>query len=89
MDNIQSVGIREFRAHLHKYMQQKQSTIAITSHGEPIGYFIPAKAAPEQRDMATLQEAARQLSALLKAKGVSEDDIVADFQHARQHDLPS
>lgn len=83
METIQSVGIREFRANLHKYTRQSSEPIAITSHGEAIGYYVPAKLEPSQQDLAALQEAIRQLSALLAAHGVSEEEIVADFKAAR------
>jgi PHD/YefM family antitoxin component YafN of YafNO toxin-antitoxin module len=48
MERIQSVAIREFRANLHKYTRQASDPIAITSHGEAIGYYVPVRLAPEQ-----------------------------------------
>ena len=86
---IQSIGLREFRAHLHKYTKTSQDPLVITSHGETIGYFIPAQPTPQAQDLAALKAAVRQLAALLAASGVQADEIVADFQHARQHDLLS
>jgi len=84
MDEIKSVGVREFRANLHKYTRQTQNPIAITSRGEPIGYFIPAKPAPDKQDLIALREAARKLYQLLEATGVDEDDIIQDFQNSRR-----
>lgn len=83
---LQSVGLREFRAHLHKYTQQGDEPIAITSHGETIGYYIPARPAPQMQHFLTLKEAVRKLAAVLDASGIDADDIVADFQAERQRD---
>lgn len=83
---LQSVGLREFRAHLHKYTRQSQDPIVITSHGEAIGYYIPAKPVPQAQDFAALQEAARKIASLLAAAGVDEDEIVADFQKVTVRD---
>lgn len=43
MSAIKLVGIREFRAHLYKYTRENQEPIALTNHGETIGYYIPAQ----------------------------------------------
>jgi antitoxin (DNA-binding transcriptional repressor) of toxin-antitoxin stability system len=86
MEGMQSVSVREFRANLHKYTRQSSEPIAITSHGEAIGYFVPAKPHPDQQDIAALQEAVRKITALLEAQGVSEEEIIADFQAIRVGD---
>lgn len=83
---LQSVGLREFRAHLHKYTRQQDDPIAITSHGETIGYYIPAQPSPQAQQFSALQKAVRKLAAILDASGVDADDIVADFQIERQRD---
>lgn len=84
---IQSIGLREFRTNLHKYTRTSQAPLVITAHGETIGYFIPAQPTPQAQDLAALKTAVRQLATLLAASGVQADEIVADFQQARQHDL--
>ena len=86
---LQTVGIREFRTHLHKYTRQNKEPITITSHGEPIGYYIPVGKSPQERDFTALLEATEKLSALLKEKGISVDEMVADFQDARRQDNDS
>ncbi len=82
MSAIESVGIREFRAHLYKYTRENQEPIALTSHGETIGYYIPAQ--PQKKDIESLRQAITKLSNMLAEKGLSEDDIVADFQELRK-----
>ena len=86
---LQSVGLREFRTHLHKYTRQGEEPIAITSHGETIGYFIPARPAPQAQHFTALKQAVRKLAAILESSGVDADDIVADFQAERQREQPS
>ncbi|MEN8173530.1 MAG: prevent-host-death family protein [Chloroflexota bacterium] len=83
---LQTVGIREFRTHLHKYTRQNKEPITITSHGEPIGYYIPVGRSPQERDFTALLEATKKLSALLEEKGISVDEMVAGFQDARRRD---
>jgi PHD/YefM family antitoxin component YafN of YafNO toxin-antitoxin module len=81
---IQSVGIKEFRANLHKYTQQTSEPIAITSHGVPIGYYIPTQPSPQKQDLIALQEAVQKIKQLLEIKGISEDDLLADFENAKK-----
>lgn len=81
---MQSVGLREFRANLHKYTRQGLDPIIVTSHGATIGYFIPARPSAHEQDLAALKEAVRKITALLESSGVQEEEIIADFQKARQ-----
>ncbi|MBE9259915.1 MULTISPECIES: type II toxin-antitoxin system Phd/YefM family antitoxin [Aphanizomenonaceae] len=82
--DIQSVGIKEFRANLHKYTQQTSEPIAITSHGVPIGYYIPTQPTPQKQDLMALQAAVQKIQQLLETRGISEDELLADFQNARE-----
>lgn len=51
--------------------------------GIPIGYFIPARHKRSEAERTALKEAAAQLDALLAAKGVTEEELVADFKRWR------
>lgn len=82
--DIQSVGIKEFRANLHKYTQQTSEPIAITSHGVPIGYYIPTQPTPQKQDLMALQAAVQKIKQLLETRGISEDELFTDFQNARE-----
>jgi PHD/YefM family antitoxin component YafN of YafNO toxin-antitoxin module len=82
--DIQSVGIKEFRANLHKYTQQTSEPIAITSHGVPIGYYIPTQPTPQKQDLIALQEAVQKIQQLLETRGISENELFADFQNAKE-----
>jgi PHD/YefM family antitoxin component YafN of YafNO toxin-antitoxin module len=81
---IQSVGIKEFRANLQKYTKQTSEAIAITSHGVPIGYYIPTQPTAQKPDFIALQEAAEKIRQLLETKGITEDNLLADFQNAQK-----
>jgi len=82
MDHV-TVGIREFRENLASYLLETNAPVAITRHGDTIGYYIPARRKRTETERAALQEAAARLEELLAAKGVAEDDVVADFQRWR------
>ncbi len=78
-----TVGIREFRENLAVYLLESDAPVAITRHGDTIGYFIPTRHKRSVAERTALKEAAAQLDALLAAKGITEDELVADFKHWR------
>ncbi len=86
MENIESVGIREFRANLHKYTTAGDAPIAVTSHGRPIGYYIPARPSPQKEDFKALKVAMGKLSSMLEESGLIEDEAVEEFDRLRKRD---
>jgi antitoxin (DNA-binding transcriptional repressor) of toxin-antitoxin stability system len=82
MDPI-TVGIREFRENLATYLLESDTPVAITRHGDTIGYFIPTRRKRTETERAALKQAAARLDELLAAKGVAEDDLAADFKRWR------
>ena len=82
MDQV-TVGIREFRENLAAYLLETDAPVAITRHGDTIGYYIPARRKRTETERAALQVAATRLEELLAAKGLAEDDVVADFKRWR------
>jgi PHD/YefM family antitoxin component YafN of YafNO toxin-antitoxin module len=77
------VGMREFRDKLATYLLESETPVAITRHGDTIGYFIPARRKRSDADKAALKEAAVRWQETLEAEGVSEDEIVAEFKKWR------
>lgn len=77
------VGIREFRTHLPHYLLETGQPVAVTRHGETIGYFIPSREAKTADDVAALKSAAARLDELLAAEGVSEEELISDFRQRR------
>ncbi len=76
------VGIREFRADLAGYIAAS-SPVAVTRHGQTVGYFIPVHGQAEA-DLAALKKASESLDKLLSVQGVDAEDVVADFKKARK-----
>jgi len=77
------VGIREFRENLASYLEALDP-VAITRHGETIGFFIPTRRRQENEDILALRSAAERLDSMLQAAGVSEDEPISDFKKARR-----
>ena len=77
------VGIREFRDKLATYLLETEVPIAITRHGDTVGYYIPSRHKPSEADRAALKEAASRLQAALAAEGISEEEILKDFKKWR------
>jgi antitoxin (DNA-binding transcriptional repressor) of toxin-antitoxin stability system len=76
------VGIREFRADLAEYIAAS-SPVAVTRHGQTVGYFIPVHGQAEA-DLVALKKASQSLDKLLTAQGVDLEEIVSDFKKARK-----
>jgi antitoxin (DNA-binding transcriptional repressor) of toxin-antitoxin stability system len=76
------IGIREFREKLASILQAS-GPVAITRHGETVGYYIPARPSRKTADLDALRRAAQQLDALLAASGATEDELLNEFKEAR------
>ena len=77
------VGIREFRDKLATYLLETETPVAITRHGDTVGYFIPTRRRRSDADKEALREAATRWQEILDNEGISEDDAVADFKEWR------
>lgn len=85
------VGVKEFRAKLPSYLEST-SPVAITRHGETIGYYIPTRRGRNQVEMDALKLAAEKLAAMMAVLNISEDDIVtcvADEEDIRRSFAPA
>ena len=78
------VGIREFRENLATYLLETDETVAVTRHGDTVGYYIPARRKRSETEKATLKEVASRLQQEMAAAGVTEDEIVQDFKRWRR-----
>ena len=78
------VGIREFREKLASYLLENEETVAITRHGDTVGYYIPARRKRAEAERVALKEAASRLRQALAAEGISEDEIVENFKRWRK-----
>jgi hypothetical protein len=76
------VGIREFRAGMAEFIASS-TPVAVTRHGQTIGYFIPTHGQVEA-DIASLKKASKTLDRLLAAKSIDVEAVVAEFKTARK-----
>ena len=80
---ITKVGIREFRSGLAEFIASN-SAVAITRHGQTVGYFIPTNGHTES-DMTALKNASKALDKILAAKKIDIESVVSDFKIARRN----
>ena len=78
------VGIREFREKLATYLLETDETVAITRHGDTVGYYVPARRKRTETERAALKEAAARLQQEMAAAGVTEEEIIEDFKRWRR-----
>lgn len=76
------VGIREFRSGLAEYIKS-DTPLAITRHGQTVGYFIPTRDQGEA-EVAALKQAGKVLDELLAHREIDTEAVVADFRRVRR-----
>jgi PHD/YefM family antitoxin component YafN of YafNO toxin-antitoxin module len=77
------VGIREFRERLANYLLQTDKPVAITRHGDTVGYYLPTRRKRSETERAALKAAAR-LQEILASAGLREEEIIEDFKRWRR-----
>ncbi len=82
MGQLIRVGVREFREDLAEYLDSS-TPVAITRHGQTVGYYIPARRQVQEQELLALKRAVEQLEALLVEHGISEEEVVREFQARR------
>jgi ethanolamine utilization cobalamin adenosyltransferase len=56
----EKIGIREFRENLTDYLETER-LLAITRHGETLGFYIPARKRNREAEIDAMRAAARDL----------------------------
>jgi antitoxin (DNA-binding transcriptional repressor) of toxin-antitoxin stability system len=82
-NDMESVGIREFREKLSSFLESA-TPVAITRHGETVGFYIPARRKRNEADLDALRRAGEQLDYLIAAAEATEDELVEDFKELRR-----
>jgi PHD/YefM family antitoxin component YafN of YafNO toxin-antitoxin module len=77
------IGIREFRDKLASYLLESDTPVAITRHGDTVGYYIPARRKRSETERAALKEAAVRMQKILATEGISEEEVLKDFKQWR------
>jgi hypothetical protein len=81
-EQVVRVGVREFREGLAQFLDSP-TPIAVTRHGETVGYYIPARGPLGEGELLALRRAVEKLEALLTERGVSADEVVGEFRSRR------
>jgi hypothetical protein len=84
--STQSVGIREFREKLANYLLESDQPLAITRHGDTIGYYLPVRRKPTPAQLKEFRQAGIRMQKMMEDAGVTEDEIIAEFQRLRQEE---
>jgi len=83
MMETEKVGIREFRENLAGYLEGGKP-LAITRHGETLGFFIPAQKKSRKAEVEAMRAAARELDAMIAAWGSSEDELMREYKEIQR-----
>ncbi len=84
--SILKVGMREFRAHLPQYLMTSLP-VAITRHGETIGFYIPTKHHHNKAELESLKLAVIKLEELLLSQGITEEELFSEFRKLRNAEI--
>jgi len=77
------VGVREFREKLTGYLES-EIPVAITRHGETIGFYVPTRRKPDEKELEALLRAGDKLRGMIAASGASEEELVNEFKAVRK-----
>jgi hypothetical protein len=77
------IGIREFREKLAGYLESGKP-LAITRHGETLGFFIPAHKRSRNAEVEAMRAAARDLDSMIAEWGASEDELMREYKEIRR-----
>ncbi|HXR16025.1 MAG TPA: hypothetical protein VN777_07400 [Terriglobales bacterium] len=77
------VGMREFREKLADYLESG-TPLAITRHGETLGFYIPAQKRSRKAELDAMRAAAKDLDQMISSWGASEDDLISEYKEIRQ-----
>lgn len=79
----EKIGMREFRENLAGYLEAGKP-LAITRHGETLGFYIPAQKKSRKAEVEAMRAAAKELDSMIAAWGASEDDLLQEFKEIRR-----
>jgi antitoxin (DNA-binding transcriptional repressor) of toxin-antitoxin stability system len=77
------IGMREFRENLAGYLESG-TALAITRHGETLGYYVPAQKRNRKAELEGMRAAAKDLDAMIATWGASEDELMEEYKEIRR-----
>jgi len=84
--SAQSVGIREFRDNLATYLLESDKPLAITRHGDTIGYYLPTRRKRTEAEKVALDALHARIQKEMAEADITEDEIIEDFQRFRREE---
>ncbi len=78
----EKIGMREFRENLAGYLEGGRP-LAITRHGETLGFFIPAQKRSKTAELDAMRAAAKELDSMIESWGLSEDQLMDEAKQIR------
>lgn len=79
----EKIGMREFRENLAGYLEGGRP-LAITRHGETLGFFIPAQKRSRMAEVKAMRAAAKDLDAMIATWGASEDQLMGEYKEIQR-----
>lgn len=76
------IGIREFRENLAGYLESDKP-LAITRHGETLGFYIPAQKRNRKAELEAMRAAAKDLDRMIASWGASEEELMDEYKQIR------
>jgi antitoxin (DNA-binding transcriptional repressor) of toxin-antitoxin stability system len=77
------IGICEFRENLARYLESGKP-LAITRHGEALGFYIPAPKRSRKAELEGMRAAARDLDGMIASWDSTEDELVSEYKEIRR-----
>ena len=77
------IGMREFRENLAGYLESG-TPLAITRHGETLGYYVPAQKRNRKAELEAMRAAAKDLDAMIASWGTNEDELIEEYKEIRR-----
>jgi antitoxin (DNA-binding transcriptional repressor) of toxin-antitoxin stability system len=79
----EKIGMREFRENLAGYLESGRP-LAITRHGETLGFYIPAQKRSRKAEIEAMRAAAKELDSMIASWGASEDELMQEYNEIRR-----
>ena len=77
------IGMREFRENLASYLVAG-TPLAITRHGETLGFYIPAQKRDRKAQIEAMRAAAKELDVMIASWGATEDELMTEYKQIRR-----
>jgi hypothetical protein len=76
-------GMRQFRENFATILNGFDGPVAITRHGDTVGYYIPARPRRSEDSKVALTQAVAKLHEVLAAHGISSEELMEEFKRVK------